>query len=294
MPERRALIRGPQQAVRLDEVCIYEYDGSFDGLMCCVFESYEKNELPMDVLPEGAQLPMLLTVKTIETDDERAERVKASIPKSMGKDALEFVRNAYLTCHPQKELLTLKFLRLGFGRGPSVMDMLTDETVHTLFTAVNHLKHEAHLYTGFIRFSETNGVLTSQIEPKNIVLPLISRHFCERFPGERFLIYDKTHGMALLYENGNAAIRGIEAFEQPDLDGEELKFRELWRLFYDTIEIKERRNPRCRMSHMPKRYWSYMTEFAREAPKTRSLSHAPGKNGGLLGQASERPEKTMR
>ncbi len=264
-------IRGPQQAVRLDGVCIYEYDGSFDGLMCCVFESYENKELPMDVLPQGAQLPMLLPVKVIETDAERAKRVKASIPKKMGKEAAEFVRNAFLTCHPQKELLTLKFLRLGFRCGPSVMDMLTDETVHALFTAVNHLKHEAHLYTGFIRFSETNGALTSQIEPKNFVLPLISPHFCERFPGERFLIYDKTHDMALLHENGKTAICGIEDFEQPRPGAEELKFRELWRLFYDTIEIKERHNPRCRMSHMPKRYWSCMTEFVREELETRAL-----------------------
>jgi probable DNA metabolism protein len=271
MPDRRAIKSGPRQDVRLDGVFIYQYDGSFDGLMCCVFESYESKEMPMDVLPEGAQLPMLLPVKTIIADAERANRVKASIPKKMGSEAAEFVRNAFLTCHPQKELLTLKFLRLGFSRGPSVMDMLTDETVNTLFKAVNHLKHEAHLYTGFIRFSETNGVLTSQIEPKNIVLPLISPHFCERFPGERFLIYDKTHGMALLHENGNTAICGVEAFEQPCPDAEELKFRKLWRLFYDTIEIKERHNPRCRMSHMPKRYWNCMTEFAREELKARAL-----------------------
>lgn len=250
MPERRALI--------------YEYDGSFEGLMCCVFESYEKNEMPMDVLPQGAQLPMLLPVRAIETDGERAKRVLNAVPKKMGREALEFARNAFLTCLPQKELLTLKFLRMGFARGASVMNMLTDATVHTLTAAVRRLDREVEHYLGFIRFSEAKGALTSVIEPKNIVLPRISRHFCERFPGEKFLIYDKTHGMALLHENNNAGIFGVEAFEQPEPGGEELKFRELWRLFYDTIEIKERHNPRCRMSHMPKRYWNCMTELARE------------------------------
>ncbi|NRY56440.1 hypothetical protein [Clostridium acetobutylicum] len=29
---------------------IYYYDGSFEGLMCCVFESYEKNEIPVNIL----------------------------------------------------------------------------------------------------------------------------------------------------------------------------------------------------------------------------------------------------
>ena len=207
---------------------------------------------------------MLLDVKTIETRAGRAERVLSSIPEKMGYAALDFVRRAFLTCLPNKELYILKFLRLGYRHGPSVMNRLTDETVHALTVAVRHLNHEAHLFQGFVRFSEVNGALTAQIEPKNIVLPLLARPFAERYPGERFLIYDKTHGMVLLHRNRSVHICDAEAFEQPQPGEEEIKFRELWRLFYRTIEIKERRNPRCRMSHMPKRYWNCMTEFARE------------------------------
>ena len=40
------------------------------------------------------------------------------------------------------------------------------------------------------------------------------------------------------------------------------KYRELWRMFYRTVEVEERHNPKCRMGHMPKRYWRYMTEFS--------------------------------
>ena len=47
---------------------------------------------------------------------------------------------------------------------------------------------------------------------------------------------------------------------------EEALYRRLWRSFYDTISIEERYNPRCRMTHMPKRYWGTMTEFQREEP----------------------------
>ena len=258
---------------------IYCYDGSFDGLMSCVFVSYSKKELPMDIMPVGGNLPFLLTIENIETDRERAKRVIKSVRKKIGYKAFEFIRNAFLTCHPRKELLILKFLRLGFHCGPCVMDRLADDTVHTLFTAVGHLKHEAHLYTGFTRFSEANGALTAQIEPKNIVLPLIARHFCERYPNEQFLIYDKTHGMALIYQNRKMTICGVDAFYQPDPGAEEKRFRELWRLFYETIEIKQRHNPRCRMSHMPKRYWRCMTEFAqdRSGKESNALTALPEK-----------------
>ena len=47
---------------------------------------------------------------------------------------------------------------------------------------------------------------------------------------------------------------------------EELQYRRMWRKFYDTIAIAGRENPKCRMSHMPKRYWDNMTEFQREEP----------------------------
>lgn len=252
MPERSTLM--------------YCYDGSFDGLLCCVFESYDKNELPLDVLPEGAALPLLLPVKPIVTNKEKARRVLLSIPKKMGRDALDFVRHAFLTCHLQKDLLILRFLRLGYRCGPSVMNRLTDEDVHTLFSAVRHLEHEAHLYTGFVRFSEASGALTAQIEPKNIVLPLIAPHFCERFPNERFLIHDKTHNMALLHQNHSYVIAAVEDLTLPDPSEDEQKFRALWRLFYDTIEIQGRHNPRCRMTHMPKRYWNCLTELSRDMP----------------------------
>ena len=33
---------------------IYEYDGSIEGMYSCIFESFEKREIPMGIRPEGA------------------------------------------------------------------------------------------------------------------------------------------------------------------------------------------------------------------------------------------------
>ena len=254
MPERPALI--------------YCYDGTFDGFLCCVFESYNSQEIPTDILPDTKELPFLLPVKHIATIPDRARRVRRSIPQKLGAEAADFVRRAFLTCHAQKELLLLRFFRLGYEKGPVVLRMLTEDTVHALTEAVRHLEHEAHLLTGFVRFSDADGVLASIIEPKNIVLPIIAPHFCNRYPNERFVLYDNTHAMALLHQSGAFEIAYVGAFSMPDPDEEERKYRALWRLFYDTIEVEGRHNPRCRMGHMPKRYWRCMTEFmADSAPK---------------------------
>ena len=249
---------------------IYRYDGSFDGLLCCVFESYDKKELPVDILLPNTSQIMLFQAKEIKTNSQKANRVLASIPPKIGVHALDLVRHAFLTCFTQKELYILLFLRMGYRYGPSVMSMLTDDVVHKLVKAVKHLHNESHLLKGFLRFSIFNNVLVAEIEPKNYVLPLLTQHFCERYPEERFLIYDKAHGMALVYQPYQSAVISIEALEMPEPDEEEESFRKLWRLFYDTIEIQGRHNPQCRMSHMPKRYWKNMTEFGCP-PKKASL-----------------------
>ena len=36
---------------------------------------------------------------------------------------------------------------------------------------------------------------------------------------------------------------------------------ELWRVFFQTIAIKERKNLRCQQSFMPKKYWQDMLEM---------------------------------
>lgn len=240
---------------------IYRYDGSFDGLLCCVFESYAAKEIPTDIVSDALPQTTLFPIKDIPTDPQKAKRVQLSIPEKMGDEMLEFVQHAFLTCLPQKERYILLFLRLGYRLGPAVRNHLADPTVDTLQKAVRHLGNESHLLKGFIRFSSFGDALVAEIEPKNIVLPLLSWHFRSRYPEERFLILDKTHGMALVYRPHTARIVPVEELVFPEPDETEQAMRTLWKQYYDTIEIKGRHNPRCRMGHMPKRYWGNLTEF---------------------------------
>ena len=116
----------------------YLYDGSYEGFLCCVFESFEKREIPSDILAEdGAQLS-LFPARAIPTDASRASRVAASIPRRISREAEEFVYVAFHTCLNCREIRLLAFLRLGYKAGPAVMHMLADETIAPLFAAVRH------------------------------------------------------------------------------------------------------------------------------------------------------------
>lgn len=241
---------------------IYTYDGSFDGFLCCVFESVYSGELPMGIL-RGEDAPLtFMKVRPILTDPARAERVRASIPAKISSRALELVMAVFCSCLAKKELRILSFLLRGYQEGGRLCLKLGDAAVAPLLSAERHLLHEAHLLKGFVRFSDVGGALVAAITPKNDVLPFIARHFVQRYDRERFMIFDKTNKAALVYQNGKAEILRVDHVEFPEISEGEARYQALWKQFYNTIAIEGRENPRCRMTHMPKRYWENMLEVS--------------------------------
>ena len=239
---------------------IYQYDGSFDGFLCCVYESYTQKERPTAIVCDGDDTLCLFEVRTVPTETAHARRVAASLRK-LSPDVLPFLRKVFLTCLPEREVQMYRFVAKLYREGAPYLTRLSDETYQPLLRAVRHMMAEAEHLRGFLRFSAYDGVLGAEIEPKNRVLPLLRAHFCDRCYNESFFIYDRTHREALLYTRGVSRIVPLDSFEMAPPDAEEANYRRLWRRFYDTIAIRERENPRGRMSRMPKRYWGTMTEF---------------------------------
>lgn len=60
---------------------IYYYDGSFEGLLSCIFESYACKEVPTAICPEADALPTLFASRTISTDRDHANRVLRKVIK---------------------------------------------------------------------------------------------------------------------------------------------------------------------------------------------------------------------
>jgi probable DNA metabolism protein len=200
------------------------------------------------------------------------------LSRRCGSEACDLIAYAFYASVGQKELLIYRFICIAMAHGPETLQMLTDDTVLTLQNAVRALKREAHQYQGFVRFAIYGNVMAAVIEPKNEVLPLIAPHFCDRFANESFMIYDKTHGQMLLYRQGMHAIVPVDRYEPPEPDEAEENVQSLWKLFYETTAIRERTNPKCRISHMQKRYWKHLTEMDGRTPRhetTDAETHTP-------------------
>ena len=239
----------------------YIYDGSLEGFLCCVYNSYAHKQMPFRIATNEGQSQLFEETEWIKTDFSHAGKVYDSLGLKVGPEAQDYVRDAFLTCIPDKEMLIFRFIRMAYRHGRKILGSLTDEPMCTINKGILHLKRESHLLMGFIRFHVYDKVMVACITPKNQVLPLIADHFSDRYPGEVFMIYDKTHHMALVHNRDGCVLTAMEQFDLPPVDDSEKVYQLLWQRFHETIAIQERRNPRCQMNMMPKRYWENLTEF---------------------------------
>jgi len=238
---------------------LYQYDGSLDGFLCCVYESYAHKEDPVGFCCDEDPL-CLYEIRTVVTREDRSQRVQRGIRERSAK-ALAVVRRGFLTCMEEKELALYRFIRKLLAEGPGFLRDMSDPICYPLYRAIRHLNGELEKLRGFVRFSDYSGVLGAEIEPKNRVLPLLRGHFCERYGHEAFFIYDRTHRELLFYAGGRSRITTVDQFQPVLPESDELQFRMLWKCFYESVAIRERNNPRCQNTFLPKRYRGTMTEF---------------------------------
>ena len=244
---------------------IYTYDGSFDGLLCCIFEMYEKKENPFKIEKSGSVQTMLdCRIKDIETDLTKASRVHDGIFSKIGEEALTQVYYATLSAEEDAETAAKDFIRLGFKMGLQTINMLTDQRVWHMKKIAHKVSLERMRYIEFIRFREMEGhVLFSDFKPEPNILPLIMPHFSDRLNTLPFIIHDKGRKLAGVYDTKEWFIISSNEMTLPEISDDERDYQKLWKLFYDSVAIKERLSERRRMQHIPKKYWKYVTELSR-------------------------------
>ena len=134
--------------------------------------------------------------------------------------------------------------------------------------------NEAHYFREFARFhSIDNRVYVCHLEPKNDVITLVADHFADRMPSEYFMIIDDNRSYAVIHDLKDTeayhklSIRQLEPAELQKLKQTEEypdAYRGLWKTFFDTIGIEQRRNPKCQRNLMPIRMRKHAVEFMDE------------------------------
>lgn len=254
------------------EKLAYIFDGTFEGLMCCVFRSYTKKEIPAEIATEEChQIAFGQESCMIKTNPDDALRVARGIKKKAGGEVFGNVEKVFLSCNQERFIIAFRYIRLAFECGSTVLTMLAHPDVVPVTDITVNMWFEAHSYQGKLRFSlMKNGVYFARISPKNNILPLIMGHFVDRYNDQPFVIYDYSNNLAGIYDCSRWNIFETNELNLPEEAENEDQWVELWRGFFGAVQIAQRYNPKLQMKFCPKRYWRDMVEMQPEIkPKTK-------------------------
>ena len=245
---------------------IFLTDGTFDGLLSALFESYVAGRPPDAIESAGSTQPDFFDRQVrVSTDHEKSDRVWKGLKKHLGGKRRRKIYEAYLSGSPGVETAILKLTR----------DLIPDRRVGRkaprisaqirIDTLALKVRREAHRLKGFIRFQqfEPNCYL-ALIEPRYDVLPLVQRHFKDRFADQKWIIYDKRRNYGLGYDRHQIRELHLDASDikrfNVESDADEQLCQTLWQCYFAAVNITRRNNPRLHVSRLPRRFWRFLPE----------------------------------
>lgn len=253
----------------MDMMIIITCEDSFDGILTGIYEAWTYKIKGRTVKVETRQernLELFCEYINVPLDFEKAKKVARTIRSKISEEAYQMIYRAAMSDDPEKADIIYHFMIDGFQVGAQIVNHLTNESVVRVFEMDRNVGMETHHYLGFVRFSQVSqGVLFSKIAPRNNILTMIAPHFTDRLGGENWVIYDEKRALAAFHESGKGWILlkdhefDLSFLQEPS--AVEQQYRELWSLFFQTIAIESRKNPRLQRGNIPLRYRSNMVEF---------------------------------
>ena len=177
----------------------YVFDGTIDGLLTAVFDSFFLHQEPQVLLAAGEQLPLFADEPhVVVTDNEKASRVWKGLEKRLSAAGLRVITLSWLSEERTLNQPLFNYICKVFRQpadAPSIEQNASDLDVLAVRNTCRRVLHEQLRMKQFIRFQKAkDGTYLAVVSPDHNVLPLIVDHFQDRFNDQPWLIYDaKRH-----------------------------------------------------------------------------------------------------
>ena len=151
----------------------YLYDGTQEGLLSAVFESYERHEIPDGIFAEFEYQPRLdESSYFVETSMERSCRVGACVERIAGKKALIAVLRAAASESPERGMVVYDFVRYAIESNRTgcsrskMLDDLTSPALSNLSRISRCVANEEEKMRQFVRFRHLeSGIWFAECNP---------------------------------------------------------------------------------------------------------------------------------
>ncbi|MGN7808269.1 TIGR03915 family putative DNA repair protein [Flavobacterium sp. 22076] len=246
------------------------YDSTFEGWLTAVFEIYEL-KLADVVFAKNEVLNALLFSETyfVTTDISKANRVLNGLKQRLSPEGFANIYRAFLSDLDKIEETLFQFVKYVFDSSVNIEEDLANTFVLDVQRAAHLTGKESHRMKAFVRFKLTkDNLYYAIVEPDCDVLPLIEKHFKNRYADQRWLIYDSKRKYGIYYDLEDTSTVQLQfnaestssKFLAEICDDNEEFFQNLWRQYFSSVNIESRKNTKLHLQHMPKRYWKNLTE----------------------------------
>ena len=237
---------------------IFITDGSTLSFFTAVFDAFTEKD-SIITSDKTIQLALDSEVMSVNPDTQKCERVRTAIAK-YDKYAEEEILLVLRSGDKLKEQTAFEYIKKLMEIRAPIRKRLSLTEVIKFNDILHKVTGETHKLKGFLRFIECNGgVLYAPYSPDNDITDLLMPHFAERLKSEKFIIHDLKRKIAGIY-NGLEWITGYADNTEICLSENEKAFENLWKKYYNAVNIKERPHEKQMKGYMPVRYWKFLPE----------------------------------
>ncbi len=249
--------------------CVYIYNDNFLSLLALIIILIRQKTIPKNIKTDTYTCNLFENECILNLPETSAS--VDYIIKNIGYNNFRVIFKVFLSTIEDKELNIFYYVLYSLKFKEKTMHMKNNKYILNCIKTQEYVSRENHKFKGFTRFKKhENDIYYAEINPTNNILFLLSNHFKKRLSTEFWIIKDVNRGLYSIYNKENFIIASENEFKMNEfkLSDDEKTFEELWIEFYNIIGIKERKNDRCRMNFMPKKYWKYITEMSDEYEKS--------------------------
>lgn len=252
-------------------ICEDSLTGIFTGVYDAWASGYPHDENRL-ITGETWNLELFAEYRDIAPDACKAVKVMRTLNRRLGIEAYERICLAALSNGLDKaDAIYHTIVRaLSMDHEDLIFEDMHHPAVMRAFELSRAVGKEATHHYEFIRFRELeNGVLFARCTPKHRITTLVAEHFADRFPMEHFVILNATHHEAVVHMAGREYFlcdsNGLDEGLITSYSETEKMFEKLWKEYFDSMTIEERRNPALQKQLFPKRYWKDSVEMQEKA-----------------------------
>lgn len=256
---------------------ILQCEDSIEGIFSAVYAAWElkyghENTSIQVTGFAGQNIELFSNYVHLTPDAEKAAKVLNTIRRTCSDTAYERLFRAACADAADKGDAIYRYIQTALRMGNRVLNHLTDPAVARVMELSRAVGNAEHHYLGFLRFIEIPGnILLARYAPKPRLTELIMPHFADRFPEERFVIWDTTRNVAGVHVPGqnyimlNLTDQQVAILQRYTEDN--MQAEQMWKAFVESISIKERENKKLQQNNIPLHFRTYMPEFQEKGDK---------------------------